>query len=95
VYWQSEDPLDPGCPSIFRTERLEPVRVENGHLVLTETGYRTMEASDAGKATSLTIHGATWCKEADGKLTCHAYDPANVGSLDKFSIAPDGMLHVQ
>jgi len=95
VYWQSEDPLDPGCPSIFRTERLEPVRVENGHLVVTETGRRTMEASEDGKVTYLEIHGATWCKETGGKLTCHAYDPANVGSLDKFSIAPDGTLHVQ
>jgi hypothetical protein len=95
VYWQSEDPLDPGCPSIFRTERLEPVRVENGYLAVTETGRRYIEASEDGKARYRTIHGATWCKESDGKLTCHSYDPANVGSLNEFSIAPDGTLHVR
>jgi hypothetical protein len=95
VFWQSEDPLDPGCPSIFRTERIEPLRIENGHLVVTETGRRYVEGSKDGKATYLTIQGATWCGEAGGKLTCHSYDPSNVGSLDKFSIAPDGTLHIQ
>jgi hypothetical protein len=95
VFWKSVDPLDPGCPSIFRTEQLEPIRVENGYLVVTEMGHRFLEVSEKGKPVFLTIYGATWCKEADAKLACFAYDPSNLGSLVEFSISPDGMLHIQ
>ena len=95
VFWASVDPTDPGCPSIFRTERLEPLRVENGYLVTTETGSRFLGMSDKNKPMFAIVHGATWCKEADAKLTCFAYDPSNLGSLEGFAIAPDGMLHIQ
>ncbi|MGC4069367.1 MAG: hypothetical protein QM784_32900 [Polyangiaceae bacterium] len=93
-YWDSEDPTDPGCPSIFRAEKLASIRVENGYLVVTEEGYRQAYV-EGDKTERYTLHGATWCKEADDKLSCLAYDPQNVGSLGDFAIAPDGTLHQQ
>lgn len=95
VYWNSVDPTDPGCPSIFRTEGLEPIRVENGYLIVTETGSRLMGESEEGKPTFLTLYGATWCKEAESQLSCSAYDPSSIGSLGEFSITSDGLLVIQ
>jgi hypothetical protein len=94
VYWDSQDPTDPGCPSIFRTEKLASLRIENGYLVVTEAGYR-QAYTDVDKPEWYTLYGATWCKEADDRLSCFAYDPQNVGSLGDFAIAPDGTLHQQ
>ncbi len=49
AYWHGEDPTDPGYPSIFRPERIESIRVENGYLVVTETGSRYVDTSENGK----------------------------------------------
>jgi len=92
-YWDADDPTDPGCPSLFRAESIEPLRVENGYLVVVESGRSYLEMNEEGAPTFTMIHGATWCKESGGTLTCRRFEPTYSGSLDVFSIAPDGTLH--
>jgi hypothetical protein len=95
ITYRWDDPLDPGCPSIFRPERVEFLRVENGFLVIAVVGPAGIMYSDDGKASPIEARGATWCKESNAALTCREYNPQNMGSLGDFGIGADGALHFQ
>ena len=94
ISWSHDDPLDPGCPSIVRMDRVKSLRVENGHLVAVMSGTTTSFGMD-GRAFSVGVDGATWCKDAGGKLACKTYMPQYNGDIGAFSIAPDGTIRQQ
>lgn len=91
IGWWTDDPLDPGCPSIVRVDALEAVRVENGHLVAVLRGNRGLYVEDGGPS-SMLVRDAAWCKEANGKLGCKAYQAQYRPPLEHFAITPAGTL---
>lgn len=96
VFLNVDDPTDPGCPSLFRPSAMTPVRIENGHLIVTLISMQWDGArSDDKHYYTLESHGAVWCKEAGGHLKCHDYLPNMTQSLGDFAIGGDGTLRPQ
>jgi hypothetical protein len=94
IGWTTDDPTDPGCPSIVRPEGLEVLRIENGHLLGLLDGTRGfMDAN--GKFFSAHVRDATWCKDANSKLSCKWYMAMYRPPLTQFAIAPNGTLRLQ
>lgn len=91
--WDGDDPLDPGCPSITRYERLDAARVENGWLVVTIDGTRSTYNEEDGGSTPESLRGAVWCRDEGAELRCRAYEPQMRPSLSgPFEITATGEL---
>ena len=73
IGWDTVDPLDPGCPSIPRTQGLEALRVENGFLVAVLRQLVT-HYDESGAMRNVYIHDATWCGDQNGTLRCRTYE---------------------
>lgn len=91
IGWTTDDPLDPGCPSIVRVDRIDGLRIENGHLVAVLGGQRGGYDA-AGNYQPFRLRGAEWCKEAGGKLGCKYYEAQYRPLLEHFAITPGGTL---
>ncbi len=78
TYWNEDDPLDPGCPSIFRADSIEPIRVQDGYLVVIESGQNLVDSDEQGNLRFAMLHAATWCKEAERNLGCRSFEPTAV-----------------
>jgi hypothetical protein len=80
TYWDADDPLDPGCPSIFRAESIEPVRVRGEELIVIETGHNYVDTNEHGDPVFATAYEATSCTESRGKLACRRLEGSELDS---------------
>jgi hypothetical protein len=97
IAWQQADPFDPGCPSFFRPEKVEKVRIENGYLVvsLTERKPNWAQEDEHGHTPLIDERGAVWCRALAGRLSCKSYRPEMSPSLPEFTVARDGSLKLK